>query len=252
MAQNFTDDSYAANHIGQTDLQNMENNFLVLKSCFSGSSAPSSPVAGLLWFDTSTGLLYQRNVANSAWGLITAGALSGVSITAGTGLSGGGELSATRTITHASHTGDVTGSTALTLANNVVKVANMQNGTIAALPSFGGIDDSANYLAFAINSGTYTTSGEHVIKHFVYIPVNGNVLRARIRFNRNAVSGTCSFRLYVGGLVTADQGATSSTYTTTDYSLNVSSLAANWYELLWQHTGAGGNVSHYSFYWSRT
>ena len=41
-------------------------------------------------------------------------------ISAGTGLSGGGSLAASRTISHASHTGDVTGSTKLTIGNATI------------------------------------------------------------------------------------------------------------------------------------
>lgn len=41
--------------------------FESLRTVFSGSSAPSSPVAYQLWADTTTGLLKQRNGANSAW-----------------------------------------------------------------------------------------------------------------------------------------------------------------------------------------
>ena len=67
MAQDWTDDCFDAGHVGQTDLQNMEDNFQCLKSCFSGTSAPSNPVAGMLWFNTSSGILYQRNSGNSAW-----------------------------------------------------------------------------------------------------------------------------------------------------------------------------------------
>lgn len=38
-----------------------------LRTVFSGSVAPSSPVAYQLWLDTSTKTLYQRNAGNSAW-----------------------------------------------------------------------------------------------------------------------------------------------------------------------------------------
>lgn len=34
---------------------------------FCGASAPSNPIAGLLWFDTASGNLKQRNTTNSAW-----------------------------------------------------------------------------------------------------------------------------------------------------------------------------------------
>ena len=67
MSQTWTDDSYAAGHVGQTDLQNMENNFLALKSSFSGGSAPSNPIAGMPWFDTAQKVLKTRDNANAAW-----------------------------------------------------------------------------------------------------------------------------------------------------------------------------------------
>ena len=67
MAQNFTDDCFDASHVGQTDLGNIENNFACLKSSFSGTSAPSNPVAGMLWYDTTSNLLKLRNAANNAW-----------------------------------------------------------------------------------------------------------------------------------------------------------------------------------------
>lgn len=67
MSQNFTDDCYSSNHIRATDLQSFENNFAALKSSFSGSSAPSNPVAGMLWYDTSNSIIKVRNTANSAW-----------------------------------------------------------------------------------------------------------------------------------------------------------------------------------------
>lgn len=67
MSQNFTDDCYASTHVRATDLQAFENNFAALKSSFSGSSAPSNAVAGMLWYDTSTGFLKVRNTANTTW-----------------------------------------------------------------------------------------------------------------------------------------------------------------------------------------
>jgi hypothetical protein len=67
MAQNWTTDVYALGHTGSTDLQNMENNFAVLKSLFSGISAPSNNVAGQPWFDETNKILKIRNQANSGW-----------------------------------------------------------------------------------------------------------------------------------------------------------------------------------------
>lgn len=67
MAQNFTDDVFDPNHDGQTDLQNIENNFAALKSQFGGLTAPPNPVAGMPWVDTTAHILKIRNEANSAW-----------------------------------------------------------------------------------------------------------------------------------------------------------------------------------------
>ena len=113
MSQSWTDDCFAAGHTGQTDLANMENNFACLKSCFSGATAPSDPVAGMFWYDTTAHLLKIRNEANNAWlsaldlannravdsGKVGGVALSGLvqtsrQVIAGTGMSGGGSLAA--------------------------------------------------------------------------------------------------------------------------------------------------------------
>ncbi len=67
MAQNYTINSYEGNNVGQTDLQNMENNFEVLRSTFSGAAAPANPVSGKQWFDMTKKLPKVRNQANSAW-----------------------------------------------------------------------------------------------------------------------------------------------------------------------------------------
>lgn len=66
MSQSWTDDVFATDHQGTTDLQNMENNFAALKSNFSGASAPSNVVAGQFWYHTSKGMR-MRNSANSGW-----------------------------------------------------------------------------------------------------------------------------------------------------------------------------------------
>lgn len=67
MAQTWTDDTFAAGHVAQTDLQNMENNFTTLKSLFSGAAAPANQVAGMPWFDTTQDVLKYRNSGDSAW-----------------------------------------------------------------------------------------------------------------------------------------------------------------------------------------
>jgi hypothetical protein len=53
------------------------------------------------------------------------------SISAGTGLSGGGQLNADRTISHAAHTGDVTGTTSLTIAAGAVTETKIGSGAVS-------------------------------------------------------------------------------------------------------------------------
>jgi hypothetical protein len=54
-----------------------------LRSGFSGSVAPTSPVAGQLWADTSSGRLMVRNTSNTAWlalGPLTTGVVLQLSV----------------------------------------------------------------------------------------------------------------------------------------------------------------------------
>jgi len=67
MAQDWTDDVFAAGHTGQTDLQNMENNFAAMKSLFSGAAQPASMAACHPWFDTTQHVLKIRDDGDSAW-----------------------------------------------------------------------------------------------------------------------------------------------------------------------------------------
>jgi len=67
MSQDWTDDSYASGHVGDTDLTNMEKNFLALKSLFSGAAQPASMAACHPWFDTTKHVLKVRNDGDSAW-----------------------------------------------------------------------------------------------------------------------------------------------------------------------------------------
>jgi len=67
MVQNYTIDCFAAGHVAQTDLQNMENNFACLKSGFSGAAAPANTVGGMRWFDTAQKIFKIRNNGDTAW-----------------------------------------------------------------------------------------------------------------------------------------------------------------------------------------
>jgi hypothetical protein len=87
---------------------------------------------------------------------------SNITITAGTGLSGGGTLAASRTITHPAHTGDVTGATTLTIASaavNTTKLKTVANttGASGSLMALSSVLIEMQDYCFAPN--IYTWSG---------------------------------------------------------------------------------------------
>lgn len=67
MTQTYNDAVPASTRDALEDLTAIRNNFAALKSCFSGSTAPPNPVAGMWWYDTTANILKLRNEANSAW-----------------------------------------------------------------------------------------------------------------------------------------------------------------------------------------
>ena len=67
MSQLWTNDSFAAGHVGQTDLTNMEKNFICLRTLFSGAAQPASMAACHPWFDTTKHVLKVRSDDDSAW-----------------------------------------------------------------------------------------------------------------------------------------------------------------------------------------
>jgi hypothetical protein len=72
MTQTYVDNCFQSGNVGQTDLQNIENNFAAVKSNFSGASTPSNVVAGMTWFDVDSGtanegVLKLRDDGNASW-----------------------------------------------------------------------------------------------------------------------------------------------------------------------------------------
>ena len=67
MVQDFTEVAYDPDHIADTDLENMDDNFGTLKSLFSGASSPPNTIAGMPWYHTTNRLLKIRNYANTSW-----------------------------------------------------------------------------------------------------------------------------------------------------------------------------------------
>ena len=56
-----------ANQTASNARTDINNAFQALASCSSGTTAPSTTFANMLWYDTSTNILKMRNEANSAW-----------------------------------------------------------------------------------------------------------------------------------------------------------------------------------------
>lgn len=119
-------------------------------------------------------------------------------ITAGTGLSGGGTLAADRTITHAPHTGDVTGATALTIANNAVTTAKIADGNVTA-PKMAAYT-AGDYIE-AVSPGTKTTTSTSYtkLKEF-YVPRAGTIrLRWTAIDSTPSIGASMATRSYVNG-----------------------------------------------------
>ena len=73
MSQAWESNTFAGTNVAQTDLQNIENNFATLKSCFSGTSAPANPVEGQTYRNTTYN--NWRGYTGAAWvGLLSGSA----------------------------------------------------------------------------------------------------------------------------------------------------------------------------------
>jgi len=67
MAQEFTDNIPGSSNQWEDDLDDIKDNFTALKSTFSGATAPSNPVAGMFWADTTNNILKIRDKNNNTW-----------------------------------------------------------------------------------------------------------------------------------------------------------------------------------------
>jgi len=63
----WSDDVFATGHVATADLQQIEDNFAVIKALFASASAPANAVAGQPWIDTTNHIFKIRNEGNSAW-----------------------------------------------------------------------------------------------------------------------------------------------------------------------------------------
>lgn len=228
MSQTFTDDCFAAGHVGQTDLQNMEDNFAALKSAFSGAATPSDLVAGMFWYDTTAHILKLRNEANNAWldvwdlvndswsgvtateaeiNTVADGAAvrnehkhSNITVSAGTGLTGGGAIS-----------GDI---------------------TINSTPALKGYSPLVMYghdmTPVTATTGAYVT----VINFRLYIPSTAGVLHMVARLKGSAPGTTAYAIMNVSGNLSGEASVTGITYGwSSEVGVDLSALGAGWINL---------------------
>ena len=164
-SKNAVRDKFEAVGVTFTEVQTA---MAALKSSFSGAEAPSNPIAGMWWFDTTANILKLRNEANNAWlsiwdfannkPLVTnnvsadfGAALKDPAVgtaglrTLGTGataaLAGNADLNGT------AHTGDVTGTTALTIG--AAKITQSKLKTTTHEQSTAGADWTGKTLTYA-------------------------------------------------------------------------------------------------------
>ena len=193
MAQDWTNDVFAAGHVAQTDLQNMENNFLALQSAFSGAVQPAGAVAGQIWHDTANNLL--KCYYGAGW--ITVFDLANVlvalatncsrSVIAGTLLTGGGALTGNVTLNHGAHTGEVTGTAALTVADNTITPAKCYPGGLVV------VNDSTH----ATQAGTVFTD---TLFYKIKCPSGPTVLRFYCRAKKGSSGVNCNAKANVTGI----------------------------------------------------
>ena len=226
MSQSWTDDCFATDHQGLTDLQNIENNLQCLKSSFSGDASPSSPSAGQWWYDTNANILKIRNEANSAWldiwdfanDNVAAGKVKLASLAAGvlSADAAGRAKMADLFITNAK-INDVDGSkitdntvSAVKVQNNAVTPSKMAAGA-ATLISWHGQGVAAlspgtgweNGVDLAGLSGSYQT----YMKFYAYIPAGAKyVILSAHGYAQNAVYIRVNVNGTVGAVATMSGG----------------------------------------------
>lgn len=254
--QSWTDDCFASDHQGLTDLQNIENNLQCLKTAFSGDSAPSNPSAGQWWYDTLSNILKIRNEANSAWidvydfgnDQVASGKVKTASLA-------NGVLSADTTgrtkmadgfITSAK-VNDVDGSKIVDASiatakhqNNAVTPSKLAPGasTLVSWHSVSGVDGTPEMTidsnattppatTMVQNLNTDGSTYKKVFGFYVYIPIGAKYLVMGIR---GYASGTLYLRMNVNGTTggTASVGGTSMTNGNSSSALDVSALAGAW------------------------
>lgn len=196
MAQNWTDSVPTAGNVALTDIGYIRNNFTALKSSFSGTSAPPGAVAGMPYFYTTTKMLRIYN--GTTWvdmfdagnGRVTNSLNCSRSVLAGNGLTGGGALSADRTVTLGTPA-----SLSLSTANAVTSTSHTHAVALffQTLPHYwSDAYAEEKELEFGPGSGSWT----HFFTSKIYAPPGAATLSCHITFSGSASGG--SWRLVCG------------------------------------------------------
>jgi len=163
-----------ANQSGLNFRTDINNALTAVASQNSGASEPATMFAYQFWADTTTGLLKQRNAANSAW--ITIGTLASYALGLGAPFSGPAEP----TVPYAyQYWVDTSGSP---------KVLKVRNAANAVWITIGPIE-SANYGLLPLSGGTMTSSISFSNTDFTYVPSGttaqrpGSPAEGMVRFN---------------------------------------------------------------------
>jgi hypothetical protein len=149
-------DMNIANDTGAAVRSDINNALASLVSCSSGTSAPSTTFAYMLWADTTNNLLKQRNGANSAWitlgdlGETDLGHFDGTRAGSFTTLDTSGKATLASTLTGTGTTGSISSGVATTIFT----------ATVGYYIVFASIVDlgAANYTAHAVVLDENTTT----------------------------------------------------------------------------------------------
>lgn len=199
MSQSYSSNCFSTANVIETDMQNVENNFDALRSLFSGSSAPTSPDAGQLWYDTGSSSVKIRY--NSSWvewwdmggQCVAAGQVKTASLAAGalsTDAAGRGKM-ANGYITNV-HVADVD----VTKVTNLNKAAVIFSWYTTGLVLSGPGESKTLYLSRAYLPNT----GANKLKaNFIGTPTPGNAIDFTITVNTSSVSFGSMTATYLDG-----------------------------------------------------
>jgi hypothetical protein len=191
-------------------MQAVEDNFAALKSCFSGTSAPSNPAAGMAWLDTTNHIIKVRNEANSAWiptWDVSSGTEAALSLTDNT-------------------TNDVS----TTKHGFVPKAPNdtskyfRGDGTWATIPNTVPDYSAGNVLVGSSSKESSSSSSSYVLAKEITIS-RGGQLRIKFAIKSNSAAYTYG-RIYRNGSAVGTERTQTAGTTYTEYSEDISGWSA--------------------------